>query len=172
MKENLRIYSETVCLLFFAGIFLWGCGYRFTGGGELPAGMKAVFIKVLENRTSETGVENTFTDDLRYEFIRFDKAAEQKTADAVLAGVIESMSVETVSRRGTQTSLERRVSFSVALTLKNRDGKAVWARNISSDETYEVSSDKLATEENRRKAIVALSKNLAEAVYNSLTGDF
>jgi outer membrane lipopolysaccharide assembly protein LptE/RlpB len=166
-----RIPIWTTCLLL-AGIFLWGCGYRFTGGGALPAGLKTVFIQVLENRTSETGVENTFTADLRYEFIRNNKIAEQETADSVLSGVIESMSVETVSRRGTQTSLERRASFTVALKLKNRDGKAIWARNISADETYTVSSDKLTTEGNRRKAIVELSKHLAEGVYNSLTGDF
>jgi hypothetical protein len=139
----------------------------------LPGGIRKVFIRMLENRTAETGVENTFTNDLRNEFIRYDKVGDQETADAILSGVIETMGISTVSRRGTQTSLERRVTFSVALTLKRVDnGKVIWGRSLSAGETYDVSSDKLATEENKRRAVIVLSEDFAESVYNSLTGDF
>ena len=41
-----------------------GCGYRFSGGGRFPAGIKSVFVEVFENNTSETGIEQTFTNDL------------------------------------------------------------------------------------------------------------
>ena len=156
-------------------IFCLGCGYRFTGSGNFPAGVKTVFITILKNHTSETGVENVFTNDIVYEFTRNRKGAlaDMDKADAILLGVIESMSIETISRKGINTSIERRVAVVVSLKLTDQKGKAIWsAESISVKEAYDVASDKIATEKNRRDAISALSKRVAEKVYNRLTEDF
>ena len=156
-------------------IFCLGCGYRFTGSGNFPAGVKTVFITILKNHTSETGVENVFTNDLIYEFTRNRKGAldGMDKADAILLGVIESMSIETISRKGISTPLERRVAVAVSLKLKDRKGKVIWSvESISAKEVYNVASDKIATEKNRRDAISALSKRVAEKVYNRLTDNF
>jgi len=137
--------------------------------------VKTVFITILKNHTSETGVENVFTNDLIYEFTRSRKGAlaGMDRADAILLGVIESMSIETISRKGINTSIERRVTVVVSLKLTDRKGKAIWsAESISAKEVYDVASDKIATEKNRRDAISALSKRVAEKVYNRLTEDF
>jgi len=137
--------------------------------------VKTVFITILKNHTSETGVENVFTNDLIYEFTRNRKGAlaGMDKADAILLGVIESMSIETISRKGISTSIERRVTVVISLKLTDRKGKAIWsAESISAKEAYDVASDKIATEKNRRYAISALSKRVAEKVYNRLTDDF
>ena len=153
--------------------FLSACGYRFAGGGTLPSGIKSVCVTILENRTSEIGVENTFTSDLIYEFTRNGKIASIDKADALLSGVIRSMSIETISRSGAHTSLERRVKFTLDLKLTDKDGRIIWsAKGVSGNEAYDVESDKLKTEQNRRSAISTLSTRLAEKVYNSLTEDF
>ncbi len=163
------IVFAIVCFL----AFLSACGYRFAGGGSLPAGIKTVGVTILANRTSETGVENTFTNDLICEFAKHGKIASIDKADALLSGVVKSMSIETISRSGSHTSIERRVTFTLDLKLTDNDGRIIWsAKGISGNEAYDVASDKLSTEQNRRSAISTLSERLAEKVYNRLTDDF
>ena len=168
--KDIWIIFFVLCLL---SLFFSACGYRFTGGGSLPAGVKSIYIAMLENRTSETGAENIFTNDLIYEFTKNSAVASKDRADAYLSGTIKSMNIETISHRGTHTSLERRVKIALDLKLTDTDGKVIWvAKDISENEEYDVMSDKLATEQKRRDAISALSKRLAEKVYNRLTEDF
>lgn len=169
-------------IIFLVGIFVSACGYHFEGGGSLPAGAGTVFVRMFENRTSETGLENIFTNDLIYEFIRSKKFANREKAEAVLSGVIRSMSVETISHGSTtHTSLERRVRVTVDVKLtafdknaiENSGGRVIWSRKgISENEAYDVDDDKLVTEQNRKKALSTLSQRLAETVYNRLTEDF
>ena len=170
-------FKGKIIWIFFAILcflaFLSACGYRFAGGGSLPSGIKSVCVTMLANRTSETGVENTFTNDLIYEFTRNGKIASIDKADALLSGVIRSMSIETISHRGAHTSSERRVTFTLDLKLTDNEGRIIWsAKGVSGNEAYDVESDKLSTEQNRSKAISTLSTRLAEKVYNSLTEDF
>ncbi len=165
-------YSWTIILL---GIIFSACGYRFAGEGNLPSNVKSIFIKIFENRTGETGVESIFTNDLIYEFTRDRKVVLRSSdkADAILTGVIKSMRIKTVSRENLQTPLERRVQFAVDLKLTDPNGSVIWSVNgVSANEEYNVAPDKHVTEQNRRVATAALSKRLAEKVYNDLTADF
>lgn len=164
------IWIVFAILCFLA--FLSACGYKFAGGGSLPSGINSVSVKMLANRTSEIGIENTFTNDLIYEFTRKGKTTSIDKADAILSGVIQSMSIETISHSGVHTSLERRVTCTLDLKLTDNNGRIVWSKAVSSDEAYDVVSAKLSTEQNRHDAISTLSKRLAEKVYNSLTEDF
>ncbi len=173
MFFKVKIIWIVFAILWFLA-FLSACGYRFAGGGTLPSGIKSVCVTILENRTSEIGVENTFTNDLIYEFTRNGKIASIDKADALLSGVIRSMSIETISHSGAHTSIERRVTITLDLKLTDKDGRIIWsAKGVSGNEAYDVVSDnKLSTEQNRSKAISTLSTRLAEKVYNSLTEDF
>ena len=166
---------------FWTIIFLWiiisACGYRFAGEGNMPSNVKSIFIKILENRTGETGVENVFTNDLIYEFTRDRKVVltSSDKADAILTGVIKSMRTRTISRKGSHTPLERRVQVTVDLKLTDPDGSVIWsAKGVSANEAYKVDpgNNKHVTEQNRLVAIEELSKRLAEKVYNDLTVDF
>jgi outer membrane lipopolysaccharide assembly protein LptE/RlpB len=164
-----------IWIIFLFLMIVSACGYKFTGGGSFPAGIKSICIVTLENRTSETGAENIFTNDLIYEVTRHDKVVlkSKDKADAVLSGVIKSMNIKTISRAGTHSSLERRVTITVDVKLTSPDGKVIWhANDITANEAYEVMSDKLATEQKRRDAISALSKRLAENLYARITDDF
>jgi len=171
------LYNRYMWIIFVFSMFFSACGYMFSGSGNFPAGIKNIYVTMLENRTSETGMENIVTNDLVYEFTKKnakDTLANSKDrAEAILTGVIYSLGIDTISHKGTITSLERRVKVSISLRLTDQSGKIIWYReNVSAHETYDVVSDKLRTEQNRRAAISALSKRLAERVYNSLTDDF
>jgi len=153
-----------------------GCGYQFAGSGSFPAGVKTIYIALFENRTTETGIETVFTDDMIDEFIRRNEegvASDRENADAVLSGVVAYMTVETISRTDASTSDERRVTMTLALKLTNRQNRIVWAGNVSENEAYPVvAGDRFGTDRNRREAIEVLSKRLAERTYNRLTADF
>ena len=141
----------------------------------MPEGIKSLSIKMLKNRTSETGAENIFTNDLIYEITSFGKVVltKEDSADGILTGVIESMRIHAISHRDSYTSLERRVIVTLSLKLTDQTGRVMWsAKDFSVSKDYIVSSDKQTTERNRREAIKTLSKRFAEKVYNRLTDDF
>jgi outer membrane lipopolysaccharide assembly protein LptE/RlpB len=159
----------------FVAMFLTACGYHFSGSGKLPGGIQTIAVEILKNRTSETGLQNTITNDLIYEFIQRGKSVQKniKKADAVLSGVIESSRITTIARAQQQSPLERQIQITLNLKLTTSDGRVIWsASGISDYEAYNVSTDKQSTDMNKQRAIETLSKRLAEKVHNRLTENF
>ena len=164
------IWRVIIIVLFFSA-----CGYRFAGSGNLPEGIQTIAIDIFKNRTTETGLENTITNDLIYEFTRKGRSVQKnsKKADAVLTGVIVSERITTISRQAQQSPLARRVEITVNLKLTGSDGGVKWsASNVSAFEDYDVAADRQVTDINKRKAIENLSKKLSEKVYSRLTDNF
>lgn len=162
-------------LLWMAVLFLAaGCGYRFSAGSRIGDNITAVHVSMIGNRTAETGVENIFTNDLILEFMKNGSTiAERDTADAVLSGSVDAMPIETVAYQGRITSVERRITAVVSLTLKDRTGKTLWSgAALSQSETYGILAEKVATDYNKREAIRILSRRLAEDAYNRITENF
>ncbi len=152
-----------------------GCGYKFVGGGNLPAGVKTVSVSLFENRTGETGLENTMANYLNYEFTRNGVKVTSNTAraDAVLTGPIKSVTVETVSYRGNETTVESRVTVVVNARLKNKDGVEIWAAdNLTERQTYKADPDNITSVNNKRSALVTLCQRLSENFYGRMTEDF
>ena len=132
-------------------------------------------VKIFENRTTETGLEYTITNDLIFEFTRNGRSVSKSSekSDAVLTGVIASERIITISRRQQQSPLERRVYLTFDLKLTRADDRVIWSvANVSDFEAYDVGSDKSVTDSNKRRAIETLSKRFAEKMYNRLTEDF
>jgi len=172
--ERRSIERLIFTILFFPCAVL-GCGYTFTGIGDLPAGVDTVFISVFENRSLLTGIENDFTNSLIQEFTRrrAGSLAEKDEADAVFYGVIRSITTDTVSHRDEYASVERRTKVTLSVRLVSRDGRTIWAAdNIRDDEVYMVEPEKYVTEQNLRKAVIKLSEDMAERVYNQMTANF
>jgi len=165
-------YAWAIILL---GSLLSACGYQFAGGGSLPSGITSISIEMFKNRTAETGAENIITNDLIYEFTRHEQVVVTGSdrADAILTGVIQSISERTISHTGKYTSNERRVEVQVDLKLTGRSGRVIWSsKSVSEDEAYNVMPEKQSTERKKRDAIKKLSKRLAETIFNDLTADF
>lgn len=173
----LFLKRSDIWIIFLFVMIVSACGYKFTGGGIFPAGIKSICVVTLENRTSETGAENIFTNDLIYEVTRGNKVilTTKDKADALLSGIIKSINIQTISRKEAYSSLslERRVTVTVDVKLTDFNGRIIWSANdIKANEAYDVMPDKLATEQNRRNAISAISKRLAEKLYARITDDF
>ena len=171
----LQIKRKVLWIILVVWVVFSACGYRFAGSGSFPAGIKTVSITIFENRTAETGLENTVTNDLIYEVTRSRGAAlvRKDKAEADLSGVIVSTQTGAISRRDVGASTERRVTVTLNLKLTNTSGKIIWSANgVAQSEAYVVADDKQATEQNRKDAISKASKRLAEDIYNRLTEDF
>ena len=171
MKNGWIRRSSVVLLLLTA------CGYHFAGSGKFPAGVSRIFIAILENRSAETGVESTFTNDLIYEFTRNrpeSLAQERSAADGILSGTIVSLPVENISRSSVSTGVERRVTGTLNLRLESPDGRILWSSgNIVERQSYAVvNGNKTATDQNKSDAIAVLSGKLAESAFSQLTDAF
>jgi len=163
-------------IIFLIAVLCGACGYRLAGEGGLPGDSDRLFVKVLENRTQETGVENIVTAALLSELtLRKTEslASGIDDADVVLSGEVEEVAIRTISTRNKDTAGERRVTVTIDLNLKKQDGSVVWAANgLTDDEGYIVDADKERTDQNRRDAIRVLSQRIAEKVVNRMSDDF
>lgn len=156
---------------------LVACGYHFTGGGSLPAGVTQVFVPIFENRSSVSGLESLFTNDLMYEFTRTRKesiAKNQVSADGILRGTIVTLTVENISRASVTVATQRRVTGIVKLQMESQDGRTIWASgDIVESFTYSVvNGNKTATDQNKLDAIAVISKKTAESAFARFTDDF
>lgn len=169
-------FIKLLAVLSTAACGLWSCGYHMVEPGALPNGVTSVAVTVLENKTAETGLEAVISNALITELSRYPKGklAPVDRADAVLSGEISWLRRETISRSGSQTPLERRVSVIVSLNLEKADGTTIWHEHkVQAAEAYPVSfSDKLKTETSRRFALQRLSQRLAESVVRQLANAF
>jgi len=162
----------TVCIVSTA------CGYRFTVSGNFPSGVKRIFIRIFDNRTSEVGVENDLANELADQFTtRGNSAAlvsSVNNADAVLTGVIASIQITTTSRITQTTADARRVILTVDSRLTTADDRTIWsALRVAGTATYTVVlNNNEATEDNKRQALAQAANLLAEILYNRLVEDF
>lgn len=164
------------CALICLIATLSACGYRFAGGGSLPAGIKRLYIPTVENRSAETGMEFTLTNALVEEVSRFQKglAAGAEDADGILYGEITRIATNTVSRSGEKTAVERRVIIEARLRLLDAAAKELRRIDqVRADSVYDViDGDETATEANRKAALMEAAQTLAESAYQRLTQDF
>jgi hypothetical protein len=152
------------------------CGYRFAEEGGFPGDTERLFVKVLENKTQETGVESIVTEALLNELTlrkTNELASGFDDADVVLSGVVDQVTINTISVSKADVADERRVNVSIDLKLTKKDGGIVWTANGLSDfEEYRVDTDTERTDANRRNAIRVLSKRIAERTVNRFSDDF
>ena len=146
------------------------------GRGELPGNIQTIAVRMLDNRSTETGIEALITNALVNELNRRRRGSvvQVERADAVLAGTIDSLTWDTVAHRGVNTASQRRVYATISLTLKDHSGNVLWKRSgLSGQQAYAVVDDNKPAEEfNRRQAIGILAQKMAETVYRRLTDNF
>ena len=168
--------SKFIAILLFAGVLCWACGYRFAEEGGFPGDTERLFVKVLENKTQETGAESLITAALLNELTlrKTDElAAGIDDADVVLSGIVNQVTIRTISESQPNVADERRVTVSIDLKLTKKDGTIVWAaKDLSDFEEYFVDVDTEQTDANRRNAIRVLSKRIAERTVNRFSDDF
>ena len=170
------IKREIILAALLMGVLFSACGYHFAEEGGFPGDTERLFVKVLENKTQETGVESIVTAALLNELTlrKTDELARGiDDADVVLSGVVNLVTINTISVSEPNVADERRVTVSIDLKLTKKDGSIVWAaKDLSDFEEYLVDTDPQRTGANRRNAIGVLSKRIAERTVNRFSDDF
>lgn len=163
-------------IIIFVAVLCGACGYRFGEQGGFPGNTERLFVKVLENKTQETGVESIVTEALLNELTlrkTNELASGFDDADVVLSGFVNRVTINTVSVSKPDVANERRVNVSLDLKLTKKDGSVVWAaKDLSDFEEYRVDTDTEQTDANRRNAIRVISKRIAERAVNRFSDDF
>jgi hypothetical protein len=175
ITSHLKKQHAIILLIGFLPI-LCSCSYRFSGSGSLPSGITRIYISVIENRTSQAGIEKYITDGLINEFIMRNKdvLSRQEEADGIISGSIDSIQDTPIAHSSQSVTTQRRVVLGISLKLVDQKGIIIQAVNgINANQSYNViNSDQTLTDLNKNNAIQILSKRLAEKVYNRLTDDF
>ena len=168
--------SKFSAIILLIAVLCGACGYRFAEEGGFPGDTERLFVKVLENKTQETGVESIVTEALLNELTlrkTNELASGFDDADVILSGVVDLVTFITISHREPDVADERRVNVTVDLKLTQKDGSIVWtAKGLSDFEEYLVDTDTERTDANRRNAIRVLSKRIAEKTVNRFSDDF
>jgi outer membrane lipopolysaccharide assembly protein LptE/RlpB len=175
-RGELVLKHKHIGLILLFWVEIYACGYHLPQKAGFPEGVDLIFVEVLENQTTESGAENIVTRNLINEFtLRKTKnlAGRLEKADAILSGAVSEVSIRTIAFEGQDSASERRVTVSVDLALKKKDGKVIWAlKGLSDNQAYPVSQDKNVTEANKRIAMDIASKRIAERALNRLTDNF
>jgi len=160
----------------FVVLFFVSCGYQFEGGGYLKDDVTHVAVEALENESSETGAGIKFTNALIQEILQKTdtKVVDESRATAVLKGTLKSITFTTLSRRSTESVIERKVFATVDLKLINKDDDAViWSvKDFKSDDDYTVSADKITDESNKREAVDRIAARSAEKLIGKMLVNF
>jgi len=169
--------KQSIVQILLIWLVLFGCGYRFAGTGAYPEGVESIFVEVMENRSSKTGVERIVTNQIIFEFTRQREkslSSTPETADAVLKGVIVTIRTQTISRVGQEVANQREAVMTLDMKLVKKDGEVIWAlKGLRDREAYDVSNvSKIETDQNEALAITRMSERLSERIFSRLTDDF
>jgi outer membrane lipopolysaccharide assembly protein LptE/RlpB len=167
---------QTLLILFILTIFSTACGYRFTGGGLLPGDKSTIAVEIFRNRTAQTGLETTLTNDLLFQFTRAEaiRVTTLSESETLLRGTIQRLVLTPIAYTGTSTTTQQRAILTVDFSLfTTGDSRLLWEKKgISEEEAFDVGDDKTETSANLEAALETVSKRMAERVYNLMTSDF
>jgi hypothetical protein len=158
-RERLRFFFLHSSLFILNCFIASGCMYSFTGA-SVPPHLKTVAIPLVDDQSGfgEPGLREDFTRVLTDLFISDNSlaVADRSSADALLAGAINTVSdAPSVVQQGEQVS-KRRVTMSVRFTFQDMKlRKKVWEKTFSNWGDYDsgggVSQRKAGLQEAIRK---------------------
>jgi hypothetical protein len=134
-------------LAAFPGLVAGGCGYSLRP--SLPSGIKTLQVPVLDNRTSEPGIEDFLTQALIQAIVNSGAAkiaSSGASADARLEGKIVGYSLASLSFDRTANVTSYRLTVALALTLRDlRKDEVIWKQDRIEDRADFLVAGQVAT---------------------------
>jgi len=122
-------------LVVLIGLAAASCGYSLHP--SLPSGIRTLQVPVLENKTSEPGIEDFLTQALIQAIVNSGAAkiaSSETTADARLEGKIVGYSLTSLSFDRAANVTSYRLTVALALTLRDlRKDEVVWKQDRIED---------------------------------------
>lgn len=162
-----------ICLAVILASGCPACGYRLAPtpeARELP--FRTIGVPLFRNDTQEPRIENELTAAFRSRLleVRAVRFAPVEEADAVLRGRISSVQVSPVAVSEQFFAMEYRIEVTLSLLLEEREGGNILARldSLREEARFYASSDPLLAQDNRREAILKLSRNVAARAVDAI----
>jgi outer membrane lipopolysaccharide assembly protein LptE/RlpB len=178
---EVRARSRTAAVaaaLALAVLALSGCGYALVGrGSNLPADVRSVYLKPIENRTPRQTVEQILTRAIADEMVkrqRFKLTASREGADAELSGAVIGFGATPVTfdQAGRATSYEITLTAQIAFK-RISDDKVLWRNNhYAYSESYPVDPSGSAYFDRENQAIESAAKRFSQSMVSDLLEGF
>ncbi len=170
---NRRVCQIIGGFLLLVLILGGGCGYRMQGTAPLPGGIKVVRVNLFENRSSQSGAENVFTNAFINELLKKTDVRVLKTTTTtggVVTGTIRSISVGDLTRSSDDTVLQGRVSAILDLLMTDADGVELWSvKGFAGNEIYTASSSNVTDEAAQQEAVAQIALRLSEKLVSAMS---
>jgi hypothetical protein len=169
--------SILVSLMAIYILFMYGCGYGVTPGGEfIDKSIQTVFVDNFINSTSEAGLENSVRSAFIDQFIRGRRlklVSSREAADALFRGSITNVSTTPLSYTSANLAAEERLTVTMELILEEQGAKnIIWSDKAFSATQDYVFANLSVKERNRRDALTKLSNDSAEKAYRLMMSGF
>lgn len=176
---RLRLYERIPAALGLLLLSLTGCGYALVGraSSNVPADVREVYVRPLENRTQRTQVEQALTRAIAEEMVtrnRFSVVGAAEGADAELSGAVVGFDVRPVTfdASGRATQYEIVVLASIAFKRVGSDD-VIWGNDrYVFRESYEVQATEAAYVDLEDEAIEEAAERFAETMVSDLLEGF
>jgi len=175
MKRPLR----TIVPILILGCLAGACGYTLVGTGNfLPPEIRTIQIPTFINRTTRVELEQRVTQAVADEMVSRSGrrlVANEKDADAILKGTIESFGITPIAfnEQGRATRYQVGVIAAIELVDHRNDDKVIWKNdhyNFTENYAIDLASGDSFDQETR--AIQEIAQRFAESVVSSLLEGF
>jgi hypothetical protein len=171
---------RSLLLALAATLVLPACGYKpIDSRAVFGPEVRGIFLQMLENRTSEVGLESTLADAFQEEFARrgllrpvYDE--EDPRANLVLSGNVVRATVEPTAFSSVALSLEDRIDVTLSVTVQRADtGVTVLdGRELRFSERFLASADPQVYESNKEQALRRGAARAASQLHDELFQQF
>ncbi len=127
----MRIIKKLLCFWGMALLIfmLTGCGIYTFSGSTLPSHIKTVAVPLFEDKTTEFGIDQKFTDGLIDAIIEDNtlKIADPRSADALVRGTIIRIEDRAGQYNAQETASDYRVNISIKVAFEDvKKRKILW----------------------------------------------
>ncbi|HEY0783824.1 MAG TPA: LptE family protein [Thermoanaerobaculia bacterium] len=157
---------------------LAGCGYALVGrGNSLPADIKQVYLKPLENRTPRSQIEQYLTRAIADEMVkrrRFNIIATPQGEDADLSGAVVAFGATPVTFDASGRATQYEISFTVQIVFKRRGAdKPIWSNShYSFRESYPIDVSQVDYFDRENATIQKAAQQFAPTMVSDLLEGF
>jgi outer membrane lipopolysaccharide assembly protein LptE/RlpB len=150
-----------------ASLGFGGCGYSLRT--SMPAGIKSIHVPVLENKTSEPGIEDFITQALTQAVVQSGRvriAPSAREADASLEGSIVVYRLTSLSFDRGANVTSYRLIIGLALTFKDlKQNKVLWKQDrIEERADFQVAGQVTQTLAREEQAVQRAAVDVARAI--------
>jgi outer membrane lipopolysaccharide assembly protein LptE/RlpB len=178
MRSRMRWRPAKAAGLVLMAAALAGCGYALVGrGSNLPADIKSVYLKPIENRTPRQTVDQILTRAVADEMVkrqRFKLTSSREGADAELSGAVTGFGATPVTfdQSGRATSYE--IALTASIVFKRiADNKVIWQNKAYTyREAYPVDPSGGAYFDRENEAIQSAAKRFSQTMVSDLLEGF